>query len=276
MMKRSGLLLLISIPVLLCCQTAAAQKEYDIDYHEYHYDRAYRGYYRVIASFKFAEIAGLPRASRQLVRDLVYDGLGFREYAETIMASNGTDWADRREYEFSLDMANANQQFEKLNRDRLPPGASRPLFEFEILFSMYDVTFVSSDFVIFKQDGLSRKSDAALGNTWVYYRVLDLKNGRLAKLDHVLARGTLARLEVRLRALLRAQGLTPEKYFAPGALPEPDSFSFEKGGMILLWEPHSVSGFSDGVISITVPYSDLGQALTADGRRLMNSVSAAK
>jgi hypothetical protein len=266
--------ILICIPVLLCCQTASAQKDWDIDYHEYHFDRAYRDYYRVIASFKFAEVAGLPRASRQLVRDLIYEGMGFREYAENMMSHNGSDWVDRREYEFSLDMTNANQQFEKLNRDRLPPGAARPAFEFEILFSMYDVPFVSNDFVIFKQDGLNRKSDAAMGNTWVYYRVVDVKNRRIMKLDHVLVGGTLARLENRLRTLLRAQGLTPERFFAPGALPEPDSFSFEKDGMILLWEPHSISGFSDGIVSVTVPYADMGQSLTADGRRLMGSVSA--
>jgi hypothetical protein len=192
------------------------------------------------------------------------------------MAHNGTNWVDRREYEFTLDMTNANQQFERLNRDRLPPGATRPSFEFEIFFSMYDVTFVSDEFVIFKQDGLSRKSDAARGNTWVYYRVIDFKNRRIMQINNVLARGALGALESRIRALLRAQGQTPEQYFKPGALPEPDSFSFDKEGMLLVWEPHSISGFSQGVIAVTVPYADLFRNLTSDGQRLMRNVSGAR
>jgi hypothetical protein len=279
-MKGICILLLTCVPVLLPAEaqkeTPAAQKEYDIEYREYHFDRAYRDYYRVIASFKFADIGGLSRTSRQLVRDLIYDGLGFRNYAETIMANNGTNWVDRREYEFSLDMTNANQQFERLNRDRLPPGAVQPAFEFEIFFSMYDVTFISNEFVIFKQDGLSRKSDAARGNSWTYYRVIDFKNRRIMKLDHVLARGTLGALENRIREILHAQGLTPERYFRPGALPEPDSFSFEKRGLVLVWEPHSVSGFSDGIISAAIPYAELDRNLTGDGQRLMQNVTGAQ
>lgn len=270
MKSKIGLLLLLCLSI--SCRKINVFKDQEIISHEFHYDREYSGYYyRVISAHRFSEPVNLKDSSRRTIKNLLFDGLEYKDYIERGMEFYGNDFTDMGKYRFNPDIEfSNNSEWDNLMAERRPAGAEEPLFEILLSFSAHDYVYASADFIVYKHEWSSNPSDAAHGLYGVSYTTIDLKNERITGLYDLLMPQTLEDLDSQIRSLLRQNEVYTEELY-PHTLPEPDSFLFEKSGLRLIWNPYSIASYARGIVEITLPYKNIGKHLTTDGKLLAGS-----
>ena len=257
--------------IFFSCEKKASQNTKFIN-NEFHYDRMYQNNYRVISAFGFAEQAKLPDTSRRIIKDLLYDGLDYKNFTENQMKYHGDVFTELGKYKFDFDYQFLdNPEWEQLTEERWPEGATAPLFEYMLTFDNYSIASVHEEFTVYKYEWSIIPSDAAHGMYGTEYKTIDLKNRQISGLEDLLVPQTINNLDGRIRVLLHNQEIYPEANY-PEKLPQPDNFLFEESGIRLFWQPYSIASYSFGIVSVLLPWAETEDYLTDDGRRLMKTV----
>jgi hypothetical protein len=136
------------------------------------------------------------------------------------------------------------------------------------LVENYSIEYYNDLFIIIKYNYWAYYSGAAHGNYWFKYFIVDLTDEKILDIDELI----YPIPDKLLREIIE------EKYEIDYYLDEniwpPNTISLQKDGIILLWNPYSITPYSTGLIEINIQDNIIESYLAEKGakiKKLMNT-----
>jgi len=226
---------------------------------------------RTINAFRTVEVTSLPETAQRIIRDLVYNNADFQNYMDKEQAER-LDPENSHFFTADIYAEENDEEWEKLMAARwvITEEGEEKYRQFEITGIIYDITFISTDFVIFKLDETFIASDAAHGLVFGSYKVVDLENAKVLNQDDVFKPNTFEKMNNTLKNILLAKN--DGRPVRSSQLPPPEHFTFENTGVLLQWGQGAIYAMAAGCIEITVPYSVIKPYFTREGLRFLQKM----
>jgi hypothetical protein len=130
----------------------------------------------------------------------------------------------------------------------------------------FKVQYSGDSLIIIKYDDYVYYGGDAHGNTQIIYYLIDVKEEKPLGLADIVTKIP----DEKIAVFLKKKYSDMEFDFRDSLWP-PDTISYEKSGLLLLWNTYSIAPYSAGPIEITVPYDAVDSYLTAKGKLLKGS-----
>jgi hypothetical protein len=255
-MKRF-LIFLLTISVLLSCKiTQKGQTEtgdakpaintYNYNYEKMAFDNSAGPKVRFIFNFNLNKLEGNTKIEK-LIQKLVYNDMEPEAYVRFREKS----------------------AIGELKEEDYPPvldNGKERIYESEYIESVI-ITNFNASFITVQRDYYSYNSGDAHGNPQINYYIVDINGEKILNTDDMI---TVIPEDV-LKAAIK-QKFNIEFDYRESVWP-PDAISFDKSGLLLLWNVYSIAPYSTGSIEIILPYAEVNNYLTKKGAAIKESLN---
>jgi len=129
----------------------------------------------------------------------------------------------------------------------------------------YNIEYYNDLFIIIKYNDYFYYSGMAHGNYWFQYFIVDVTDEKILGIDELI----YPIPDKLLREIIKEE-YEIDYYLRENIWP-PDAISFQKDGIILLWNPYSITPYSNGLIEINIQDNIIESYLTEKGARIKKS-----
>jgi len=230
------------------CRPAPANMSSAIIQKDYKYDKMILENYRFTIEIHLENLKDSIKKYSDVIRKLIYQNNTFDEYLLFV------------EDEFIGDVS--GEDFPAIMND----DGTEYIYESSIEES-YNIEYYNDLFVIMKYSVSFYYAGAAHGNYMVNYFIIDLTDEKILDVDDLIRRIPDEITDKIIREKYEIYDYLRENIWPP------DTISFQKDSVILMWNPYTITAYAVGIIEIEIKDKIIESYFTEKGLKLRKSMN---